>query len=88
MGKSDFRDGQVESRVKLERNCHFSRKIGEIVPILSWKDRSPLLHILGRNYPSFYLKCPRKCQKTYNFDIFPTLFQICTSPPPKFWGRS
>ena len=25
--------------------------------------------------------------KTYNFDIFPTLSQICTSPPPKFWGH-
>ena len=23
-----------------------------------------LLHILDSNYPSFYLKCPRKCQKT------------------------
>ena len=29
----------------------------------------PLLHILDPNYPSFYLKCPIKCQKTYNFDI-------------------
>ena len=54
-----------------------SGKSGAIVPIL---------HILDPNYPSFYLKCPRKFQKTYNFDIFPALSQICASLPPKFWG--
>ena len=26
--------------------------------------------------------------KTYNFDIFQTVSQIWTSPPPKFWGGS
>ena len=45
--------------------------------------RAPL-HILNPNYHSFYLKCPRKCQKTYNFDIFPSLSQFCTSPSLKF----
>ena len=28
------------------------------------------LHVLDPNSSSFYVKCPRKCQKTYNFDIF------------------
>ena len=40
----------------------------------------PLLHILDRNYPFFYLKCPRKYKEIYNFDIIPKLFQICASP--------
>ena len=26
-------------------------------------------------------------KKNYNFDIFPTRSQICTSLPPKFWGN-
>ena len=30
----------------------------------------PLLHVLDPNSPSIYVKCPRKCQETYNFDIF------------------
>ena len=63
-------------------------KSEEIVPFLPLKDKVPLLHILDSNYPSFYLKYPRKYQETYNFDIFPTLSQICTSPPPKVWGGS
>ena len=69
---------------KLGKTVIFPEKLEEIVSILPWKDSGPLLHILDANYPSFYLKCPRKCQKTYNFDIFQTLSQICTSPPPKF----
>ena len=28
----------------------------------------PFLHVLDPNSFSFYVKCPRKCQKTYNFD--------------------
>ena len=27
-------------------------------------------------------------KKPYNFDIFQTVFQVCTSRPPKFWGGS
>ena len=29
-----------------------------------------ILHNIDPNYSSFYLKCPRKYQKTYNFNIF------------------
>ena len=39
-----------------------------------------LLHILDTNYPSFCLKCPRKCQKTYNFDIFQHLPKFAPLP--------
>ena len=28
------------------------------------------------NYPSFYLKCPKQCQKTYNSDTFSNTSQI------------
>ena len=49
----------------------FSR---EIILIFPWKDRSPLLHIIDPNYPSFYLKCNRKYQKTDNFDISPSSY--------------
>ena len=35
--------------------------------------KKPILYILDPNYPSFYLKCPRKCQEICNFEIFPAL---------------
>ena len=59
--------GKVESKLE---NCHFPEESGAIVPVLPWKDRSPLLHILHPNYPSFYLKCPRKCQKPITLTFF------------------
>ena len=71
--------------VKTGKTVIFPEKSGQIVPFLPWKDRSTILRILDPNYLSFYLKWPRKCQKTYNFDIFSRLSQICTSPTPKCW---
>ena len=88
MGKPDFREGQAEKYGQNWKTVIFPGESGEIVLMLPWKDRNPLLHVLDPNFPSFYVKCPRKCQKTYNFDIFPTLSQIDTSPPPRFWGKS
>ena len=44
-----------------------------------------LLHVLDQNSPSIYVKWPRKCQKTYNFDNFFTLPQFYTSPLLNFW---
>ena len=69
-----------KSSVKSRKTVITPGKLVAIVPIFPWKDRSPFLHILDPNYLSFYLKCPRKWQKTYNFNISPTLYQICTSP--------
>ena len=43
---------------------------GKIVPIFLGRIEAPFLHVLDPNSPSFYVKCPRKCQKAYNFDIF------------------
>ena len=89
MGKPDFREGQVESRVKTEKKLSFFQgNQGQLFQFCPGRIEAPILHILDPNYLSFYLKCLRKCQKTYNFDIFQTVSQICTSPPPKFWGES
>ena len=43
---------------------------GQFFKFCSGRIEAPLLHITDPNYPSFYSKCSRKCQKTYNFDIF------------------
>ena len=68
-----------KSRVKTGKTVIFLWKAGSVVPILPGRKESPFLHVLDPNSPSFYVKCPRKFQKTYNFDIFPTLLQIYTS---------
>ena len=68
---------------KLEKTVIFLGKSGTIVPTLPCKDRSPpLLHILDPNYPSLYLKRPRKCRKTYNFDIFQHFPKFAPLPLP------
>ena len=41
------------------RTVVFPGIVGKIVPTFALEGS-----------PSFYVKCPRKCQKTYNFDIF------------------
>ena len=87
MGKPDFREGQGKSRVKTGRMSFFQGNQGKLFHFFPERLEAPFLHVLDPNSPSFYVKCPRKCQKTYNFDIFPTLSQIYTSPPPKFWGE-
>ena len=81
----DRRKGRVRTGKK---NCHFPGNQEKLFQFCHGMIESPLLHILNPNYRSVYLKCLRKCQKTYNFDIFQTVSQICTSPPPKFWGGS
>ena len=89
MKKPDFKGGtggKIGS--KLEKLSFFQGNQGQLFQFCPGRIEAPLLHILDPNYPSFYSKCPRKYQKTYNFDIFPTLSQICTSPPPKFWDGS
>ena len=74
--------GKVGS--KLEKLSFFSRDIRGIVPIFAMEGYTPpFLHVLDPNSSSFYLKCPRKCQKTYNFDIFKH-FPKFTPPPPRF----
>ena len=78
----------MENRDKTGKNCHFSRDSRENCSIFCpGRMEAPLLYVLDPNSPSIYVKCPRKCQKTYNFDIF-LHFLIYTSPPPKFWDES
>ena len=88
MGKPDFREGQEKSRDKTEKLSFFEGNQRKLFQRCPGRIEAPFLHVLDPNSPSFYVKCPRKCQKTYNFDIFPTLSQIDASPPPKFWGKS
>ena len=81
-----WKSGKVEG--KLEKLSFFQRNLGQLFQFCHGRIEASLLHIRNSNYPSIYLKCPRKYQKTYNFDIFTTLPKICTSPPPKFWERN
>ena len=85
MGKPDFREEQVGRKVgsKLEKLSFFQGNQRQLFQFCPGRIEAPFLYIPDTNYPSFYLKYPRKCQKTYNFDIFQTLSQICTSPSPK-----
>ena len=55
---------------KLE-NCHFSRDSRDNCSnFYPGRMKALLLHVLDPNSPSIYVKCPKKCPKTYNFDIF------------------
>ena len=51
------------------KNCHFSSNIrGNHSNYHPERiEAPPFLHVLDLNSPSSYVKCPRKCQKTYNF---------------------
>ena len=70
MGSQILGSYRWKGRVKTGKTVIFPGKSGAIFPVSPLKDRSPLLHVLDPNSPSFYVKCPRKCQNTYNFDIF------------------
>ena len=82
-----LRTDRWKSKVKTRKTVIFHGNQGQLFQFCPGRIEAPLLHIPDPNYLSFYLKCPRKYQKTYNFDIFPTLSQIRTFPPPKFWGN-
>ena len=45
---------------------------------------APFLHVLDPNSASFYVKCPRKWQKTYNFDILKHFYKFTPLPLLKF----
>ena len=69
-----------KSRPKLEKLSFLQENQRELFQFCPGRIEAPLLHILDPNYPSFYLKRPRKCQDNFNFDIFQAVSQICTSP--------
>ena len=88
-GNPDFWEGEMESRAETEKKLSFFQgSQWQLFIFCIGRIEALFLHIVDPNNPSFYLKCPKKYQNTYNFDIFPTLPQICTSPPPKFCGKS
>ena len=70
MEKPKFRQEWVENRVKPGKTVIFQGCLEKLFQVLPWKDRIPFLQVLDPNSPSFYVKCPRKYQKTYNVDIF------------------
>ena len=72
----------MEIRVKTgKRTVIFKWNQGQFFP---GRIEAPFLHVLDTNSSSFYVDCPRKCQKTYNFDIFKH-FPKFTPLPAKFW---
>ena len=78
----------MEKKGENWKNCHYSSNIrANHSSYHPERTEAPFLHVLDLNSPSSYVKCPRKCQKTYNFfNTFPN--EIYTSPPPKFWDES
>ena len=76
-----------KSRAKTERLSFFQGKQGQLFQFFPGRIEAHFLHIINPNYSSFNLKCPRKYKKPHNFDIFPTLPQICTSPLPNLLGN-
>ena len=84
MGSQILGRDRWKSRVKTGENVIFQGNQGQFFQFRPGKIEASFLHVLDPNSHSFYVNCPRKCQKTYNFDIFETLFQIYASPPPKF----
>ena len=72
MGKPDFREGQAEKYGQnWKKLSFFQGNEGQFCP---GRIETPFLHVLDPNSPSFYVKWPRKCQKTYHFDIFKSHF--------------
>ena len=67
MGKPDFREGHVESRDKTKKTVIFPEIARKLFQFFPGKIEAQFLHLLDPNSPNIYLKCPRKCPKTYNF---------------------
>ena len=71
MGKPDFRERWVEKLGQSWKNCHFSRDSREnCYNFCPERIKSLFLHVLHLNSPSFYVKCPRKCQKPIILTFF------------------
>ena len=81
VGMPDFREGRKVGS-KLEKLSFFQENQEQLFQFFTGRIEALLLHILDLDYPSFYLKCPSKHKKTYNFDNFDTS-QICISSPRK-----
>ena len=69
MDKPDFRRDWWKVGAKLEK-LSFSRDSRENCSNFCPGRMEAPLHGLDPNSPSIYVKCPRKYQKVYNFDIF------------------
>ena len=72
VGKPDFREEQAEKWGENWKKIIFQGGRIEAPP--------PLYTFLTQIILYFIKNVPAECQKTYNFDIFPTPSQICTSP--------
>ena len=87
MDQKDRFKGETGGKIgsKLEKLSFFQENQGQFFQFCPGMIEDTFLHVLDPNSPSFYIRCSRKCQRIYNFDIFKALFQIYISPPPKFW---
>ena len=59
-----------KGRIKTGKAVIFPGKLGEIFQFFPGRIEAAFLHVIDPNFSSFYVKCARKCQKTYNSDIF------------------
>ena len=75
---------------KLEKLSFFQGNQGQLFQICPGKIEAHLLHNVDLNCPSFYIKCPRKCQKPIiltffkQFPKFPPLLLPNFGVDPKF----
>ena len=82
-----LRSDRWKSKAKLEK-CHFPENKGQLFQFCPGRLETPFSHILDPNYPYFYLKCPRKYQRTYNFENFSNTSPNLHLTPLKFLGKS
>ena len=73
---------------KLEKLSFFQGNQGQLFQFCPGRIETLFLHIPDPDYPSFYLKCPRKYQKPYNFEIFFTLPKFAPLLLPNFGKHS
>ena len=77
----------MKSRLKTGKNSYFQGSQGQLFQFCPGRIEAPpppLLHIIDSNYPSFYLKYPRKSQKTYNLTFFQHFPKFAPLPLPNF----
>ena len=70
MGGNATEEPKLERKAKTGKTVIFQEKLGQLFQFCPGSIETLFLHVLDLNYPSIYLKCPRKYQKTSNFDIF------------------
>ena len=77
--------GRWKSRVKTGKNCHyFQGNQEQLFQFCPGRIGATLLHIHAPNYPSFHLKCPRKCQKPISLTFSQHFSKLAPLPLSSF----